>query len=76
VDQRAHATGQTAATAASGPTRATTAGNELALGFYLDSGFGDTRNGGSGFTAKLLKELKRSEQPQDARRGRPPEPSG
>ena len=56
VDQMAHATGQTAATAAtvaSGPTPAATAGNELALGFYVDSGFGDTLSAGSGFTARV-----------------------
>ena len=45
-------TGSSAATVQSGATAATTAANELALGFYLDSGFGDTLSAGSGFTAR------------------------
>ncbi len=55
VDQMAHATGTTsgAATVASGATAATAQGNELALGFYADSGFGDTLSAGSGFTARV-----------------------
>src|SRR5207248_1929470 len=43
VDQQALATGTTgsaAATVQSGPTPPTNAGNELAVGFYADSGFG------------------------------------
>jgi hypothetical protein len=54
VDQAAHATGTTSgsATVSSGPTAATTAGNELALGFYVDSGFGDTLTAGTGYTAR------------------------
>jgi hypothetical protein len=56
VDQQSHATGSTggsSATVASGPTAATTAGGELAIGFYVDSGFGDTLKGGSGWTQRL-----------------------
>jgi len=54
VDQSAHATGTTsaAATVASGATPATTAAGELALGFYVDSGFGDTLTAGTGYTAR------------------------
>ena len=54
VDQEATASGTTSAagTVSSGPTAATTAGNELAIGFYSDSGFGDTLTAGSGYTAR------------------------
>jgi hypothetical protein len=54
VDVQAHGTGKTgsAATVASGATAATTASGELALGFYADSGFGDTVSAGSGFTGR------------------------
>jgi hypothetical protein len=54
VDVQSHATGKTGAagTVASGATAATTGTGELALGFYADSGFGDTINPGSGFTAR------------------------
>lgn len=55
VDVQASArgtTGSSAATVSSGATPATTAGNELALGFYSDSGFGDTLTPGSGWTAR------------------------
>jgi hypothetical protein len=55
VDQSASATGTTgssAATVRSGATPATTAASELALGFYVDSGFGDTLTAGSGFTQR------------------------
>jgi Domain of unknown function (DUF1929)/Fibronectin type III domain/Kelch motif len=54
VDQVAHATGTTttAATVASAATAPTTAANELAVGFYADSGFGDTLAGGSGYTVR------------------------
>ena len=52
---QAHATGTTsgAATVSSGATPATTGGGELALGFYADSGFGDTLTPGTGFTARV-----------------------
>jgi Domain of unknown function (DUF1929)/Fibronectin type III domain len=55
VDQMAHATGTTNATGsvASGATAATTAANELAIGFYADSGFGDSLNAGSGWTSRV-----------------------
>jgi Domain of unknown function (DUF1929)/Fibronectin type III domain len=54
VDQQASASGTTttAASVSSGPTAATGAGNELAVGFYSDSGFGDTLTAGSGYTAR------------------------
>jgi len=54
LDRSATATGKTtaAATVASGATATTTGSNELALGFYLDSGFGDKLTSGSGFTQR------------------------
>jgi hypothetical protein len=54
VDQMSHATGTTsgAGTVASGATAATTAGNELALGLYADSGFGRTLAAGSGWSPR------------------------
>lgn len=55
VDQLASSTGTTgssAATVQSGATPATTAAGELALGFYADSGFGDTLTAGTGFTQR------------------------
>ncbi|MEY9904647.1 hypothetical protein ABIA35_000863 [Catenulispora sp. MAP12-49] len=54
MDAQAHATGKTGAagTVASGATGATTGAGELALGFYADSGFGDTITAGSGFTSR------------------------
>ena len=55
LDQLKTATGTTGsspATVQSGTTAATTASNELALGFYLDSGFGDTLAAGAGFTRR------------------------
>ena len=54
VDQLSHATGTTtsAATVSSTATAPTTAANELAVGFYADSGFGDTLGGGSGYTVR------------------------
>jgi Domain of unknown function (DUF4082)/Fibronectin type III domain len=54
VDQQASASGTTttAGSVSSGPTAATGAGNELAVGFYSDSGFGDTLTAGSGYTAR------------------------
>ncbi len=55
VDQSAHTSGTTttAKSVASGATTATTAGNELALGLYADSGFGNTLTAGSGFTPRV-----------------------
>jgi hypothetical protein len=55
VDQMAHTSGTTggAATVASGATPATTAGNELALGLYVDSGFGDALSSGTGYTSRV-----------------------
>ncbi len=55
VDQLADASGTTgpAATVSSGPTPATGAGGELALGLYADSGFGDTLAPGTGYTARV-----------------------
>jgi hypothetical protein len=55
VDQTAHATGVTggAATVRSGATPATTTGGELALGFYADSGFGDTLTADAGYTRRV-----------------------
>jgi hypothetical protein len=55
VDQTALASGTTASSAAtvsSGATGATTSAGDLAVGFYADSGFGDTLKGGSGFTTR------------------------
>jgi Fibronectin type III domain len=54
VDEMSHASGTTATAAAvaSGPTAYTTAGNELAVGFYLDSGFEDKLTGGSAYTTR------------------------
>jgi hypothetical protein len=55
IDQMASAsgtTGSSAATVQSGATAATTAANELALGFYVDSGFGATLTPGAGFTQR------------------------
>jgi hypothetical protein len=54
IDQTSQGTGTTGAatTVSSGATPATTASNELALGFYVDSGFGDTLTAGTGFTAR------------------------
>lgn len=51
VDQQAHSSG-TAAAAASGPTPATSAGNELAVGFYVDSGFGATLTPAGGYSLR------------------------
>jgi len=54
VDQQAHASGTTttAATVSSGSTPSTGGANELAIGFYSDSGFDDTLTAGSGYTAR------------------------
>ena len=55
MDQNKTASGKTsgAATVSSGATPTTTAGNELAIGFYADSGFGDTLTSGSGYTQRV-----------------------
>ena len=55
IDQTAQKTSKTsgAGTVSSGPTAASTAGNELAIGFYVDSGFGDALTTGSGFTSRV-----------------------
>ena len=45
-------TASAAVTVSSGSTPPTSAGNELALGFYLDSGFGTTPAAGSGYTLR------------------------
>jgi hypothetical protein len=54
VDTQATASGTTASagSVSSGPTAATGAGNELAVGFYSDSGFGDSLTAGAGYTAR------------------------
>jgi len=55
LDVQAHATSTTgaAATVSSGATPATTGSGELAIGFYADSGFGDTLTPGSGYTQRV-----------------------
>jgi hypothetical protein len=56
VDVTSHAsakTGGAGGTVSSGATPATTASNELAIGFYVDSGFGDTLTAGVGFTSRV-----------------------
>lgn len=54
VDRSIFSTGTTggAETVLSGATQPTTAANELAIGFYLDSGFGDALGGGAGYTTR------------------------
>ncbi|WP_245931507.1 DUF1929 domain-containing protein [Actinokineospora auranticolor] len=52
VDQIKSATGTTAV-ASSGQTAATTDGDQLAVGFYLDSGFSRNLTPGAGFTQRL-----------------------
>jgi RHS repeat-associated protein len=54
VDVSAHATGTTTTPTAvsSGLTAATLGSNELAVGFYADSGFSDTLTAGAGFTQR------------------------
>jgi hypothetical protein len=55
IDQMADTsgtTGSSAATVSSGATAATTAAGELALGFYVDSGFVNPLSAGSGFTQR------------------------
>jgi hypothetical protein len=56
ADQSAHAVGKTGsgtAMVASGATQPTTADNELALGFYADSGFGDTVTPAAGYNQRI-----------------------
>jgi hypothetical protein len=55
LDVQAHATGTTgaAATVSSGAPPATAGSGELAIGFYADSGFGDTLTPGSGYTGRV-----------------------
>ena len=55
VDQTATATGTTATARAvsSGSTAATTAANELSIGFYADSGFGDALTGDPGYASRV-----------------------
>jgi hypothetical protein len=56
LDVSKTATGTTAASAttvATGATTATTAGPELAVGLYADSGFGDTLTPGTGWTQRV-----------------------
>ena len=54
VDRSAFGTGKTSAAGAVSPgaTTPTTAENELAIGFYLDSGFGDSLTGAVGYTTR------------------------
>jgi hypothetical protein len=54
IDQSSHATGRTTAAQAvsSGPTAPTSAANEVAIGFYADSGFNDNLTAGPGFTPR------------------------
>ena len=56
LDQSAQAVGKTGSgtpSVASGATAATTGANEVALGFYADSGFGDTLSAASGWTSRV-----------------------
>jgi hypothetical protein len=55
ADQMATATGTTttARAVSSGSTPATTAPNEMAIGFYADSGFGDTLTGDPGYATRV-----------------------
>jgi titin len=55
VDQKASATGTTTAATnvSSSSTPPTTAPGELAIGFYADSGFGDTLSAGAGYTSRV-----------------------
>jgi hypothetical protein len=55
LDVQAHASGTTGAPASvsSGATPATAGSGELAIGFYVDSGFGDTLTTGSGYTGRV-----------------------
>ena len=55
VDVSSQATGTTSAAAAvrSGSTPPTTSANELAVGFYVDSGFNMALTGGGGFSSRV-----------------------
>jgi Galactose oxidase-like, Early set domain/Fibronectin type III domain/Glyoxal oxidase N-terminus len=55
LDVQAHSTGTTGAagTVSSGATPAATGSGELAIGFYADSGFGDTLTPGTGYTGRV-----------------------
>lgn len=56
VDQQAHAVGKTGTgtpAVASGATAATTGANELAIGLYADSGFGDALSPAAGFAPRV-----------------------
>jgi hypothetical protein len=55
LDVQAHNTGTTnsAATVSSGATPAATGSNELAIGVYADSGFGDTLTPGAGWVGRV-----------------------
>lgn len=56
IDTQAHAAGKTgtsAVTVQSGATAAAAADNELAVGFYNDSGFGDALTPGAGFFSRV-----------------------
>ncbi|MDQ4490679.1 fibronectin type III domain-containing protein [Sinomonas sp. ASV486] len=56
LDVQAHATGTTGSSGgsvASGATTAVSGANELAIGFYADSGFGDALGPGVGFTQRV-----------------------
>jgi hypothetical protein len=55
VDVSSHNTGTTGAAAnvSSGSTPATNSAGELAIGFYVDSGFNDTLTAGSGWTSRV-----------------------
>jgi Domain of unknown function (DUF1929)/Fibronectin type III domain len=54
VDRSTFNTGTTrsAETVSSGATQPSTGANDMAIGFYLDSGFGDKLAGGSGYTTR------------------------
>jgi hypothetical protein len=53
VSSQSTATTSAAATVFSGPTAATSSANELAIGFYTDSGFNDTLTAGSSWTSRV-----------------------
>jgi Domain of unknown function (DUF1929)/Fibronectin type III domain len=56
VDEESGASGTTttATSVSSGPTAATARANELAIGFYSDSGFKDTLSAGAGYIARAV----------------------
>jgi hypothetical protein len=53
VQSTATGTSSGAATVSSGATAAVGADSELAMGFYADSGFGDTLGAGPGFSQRV-----------------------